>query len=208
MAVIKIGEHSDITSFLKAVAAVAATKNFFDFDNYPSQVIPRRIFSAMPKTNLTSKSSFTLTKPTLTNGWLYSAVTPKTFNQFMMDFQAAAQDGSAVETVVVTRTKLKPYVSINVKFGSAAAPTAAIAPIAATKAVHVGDRLALADLFTVTGAAATSFTLTAAPAAGVTITGQSLVVAAGATGSIVVTATHSNLSTVKASVTLTVTAAP
>lgn len=138
MATIQANAHKDLPEFLTALAAANAAGDKFDTENLTRALIPNRALSTMPKATMTSDSGVTLPAVTPTaDGWLYKDSFPQNFGQFLMDFQAVAATDRTVESVVMTRTKLKPYAVLNVKFSETPAVSLKT-DLTATKTAAVG----------------------------------------------------------------------
>lgn len=208
MATIKANAHANLVEFLKEVAKTASTAGQgFKTDQWGRIETPRRAFSAFPAVDMTS-AAVTFNAGALHDGWLYAAVTPKRFGEFLSDFQAQVQAGHT-PTEFVYRNSLKPYCCINVKFGNGAGSTTPrISPAMPAPSITTGT-LAPSELFTFSGSSETDYDYSIVetnPPAGVSIsTGGVVTVAAGShAGVFHVKAVHKTQATVTATAVITV----
>ena len=203
MATINPYVHKDLESFLKKVETDVKAKAYYDVSSWSRAETPTRIFSAFPVVKMTSVGTLPAGGVTPGQNSLYDGnIHPTTFRQFMLDFQKAIDSGKVFDSIVATRTKLKPYVSLDIKF--APPPPIGITAKTAPTGKVVGDTATITQLFTLSNLTASQVTVTAnngATVSGTTVT----LVNAGATK---VTAVAKSDSSVKAEVTIQVAEAP
>lgn len=205
MATIQANVHKDLPEFLTALAAANAAGDKFDTENLTRALIPNRALSTMPKADLVPDSGVTLPSVTPTaDGWLYAASFPQDFGQFLMDFQSVAAAGRSVDSVVMTRTKLKPYAVLNVKF--APLPVKSVtAKVATISRAADSGAITAATLWSFVNSTASDYNFTSSDTATATVTAGGAVTPVAA-GTSTVTVKLKGTTDVLATITVTVTA--